>query len=126
MTNRADIARNSKLFKPADVIILAALVIITVVVTLSVYRSKGVTVEIITPQKTVEYSLDTDRVIELEGLKVIIEKGAVHVEAADCPDKVCEKTGIIRYAHQSIVCLPKKITVRITEGGDLNGSTGQV
>jgi hypothetical protein len=41
---------------------------------------------------------------------VIDEKGA-YVEDVICPDKICQKTGIINQTGQSIVCLPNRVVV---------------
>ncbi len=46
-----------------------------------------------------------------------IEKGAISVIEADCPDKVCIKQGKITGSSYPIVCLPHKLTVEIISGG---------
>ena len=46
---------------------------------------------------------------------VIIKDGQVYVETADCPDKTCVKQGKIMKTGQSIVCLPHRMTVTITD-----------
>lgn len=119
-------ARRSKPFRPADIILFAAVIAFTAAVTLSVFRHTGDTVTV-TMQggETKSYPLEENRVVDLGVMKLFIEDGAVWVTDADCPDKVCEHSGRIRYEHQSIVCLPNKITITITGGGSLNGSTGQ-
>lgn len=38
------------------------------------------------------------------------EKGA-WVKDVDCPDKLCQKTGVINKIGQSITCLPNKVTI---------------
>ena len=43
-----------------------------------------------------------------------VENGAAYITDADCPDKVCEKTGKISRVNESIVCLPNKVVVTIT------------
>lgn len=44
-----------------------------------------------------------------------IEGGSVWLEEADCPDGICVNTGKIKYAGQSIICLPHKVVVEIKE-----------
>ena len=39
--------------------------------------------------------------------------GGVSVTEAGCPDKVCEKTGVIRHAGEIIVCVPADAVIRI-------------
>lgn len=50
-------------------------------------------------------------------MRIITEKGQVWIEESTCPDKICEKTGVISKRGQSIVCLPNK-TVVFIEGMD--------
>ena len=53
--------------------------------------------------------------------RVVIKDGTVCVESADCPDKVCVRTGRIRYDGESIICLPHKLIVTVTgAAGDLD------
>ena len=63
-------------------------------------------------RETARYALTEDRTVRIEG-------GEVWLSEADCPNLLCVKTGKIRYAGQSIVCLPHKLAVRI--GGGASG-----
>lgn len=49
--------------------------------------------------------------------KIKMQKGKISIEDADCPDKICVKTGWISEPGQSIVCLPHKLIIEI-EGKD--------
>ena len=64
-------------------------------------------------------SLDENKKITVEneyGKNVIIIKdGQVFMEGADCPDKTCVKQGKIMKTGQSIVCLPHRLTITISE-----------
>ncbi len=70
------------------------------------------------------YSLYEDAEIEIfsgeHGNLLIIKDGAAQITQADCPDKLCVKTGSISFSGQSIVCLPNKVIVEIIggNGGD--------
>ena len=80
-------------------------------------------------QETARYALSEDRTVRIEGEGgynlLVIEGGEVYLSEADCPTQLCMKTGKIRYAGQSIVCLPHKLAVRITGGASgLDGVTG--
>lgn len=44
-----------------------------------------------------------------------VEDGAVAVVQADCPDKVCVRTGPIRREGEVIACLPHKLIVYIRQ-----------
>ena len=80
-------------------------------------------------RETARYALSEDRTVRIEGEGgynlLVIEGGEVYLSEADCPTQLCVKTGKIRYAGQSIVCLPHKLAVRITGGASgLDGVTG--
>ena len=74
-------------------------------------------------RETARYALTEDRTVRIEGQGgynlLVIEGGEVWLSEADCPNLLCVKTGKIRYAGQSIVCLPHKLAVRI--GGGASG-----
>ena len=74
-------------------------------------------------RETARYPLSEDRTVKIEGTGgyniLVIEGGEVWLSEADCPNLLCVKTGKIRYAGQSIVCLPHKLAVRI--GGGASG-----
>ena len=80
-------------------------------------------------QETARYALSEDRTVRIEGEGgynlLVIEGGEVYLSEADCPTQLCMKTGKIRYAGQSIVCLPHKVAVRIVGGASaLDAVTG--
>ena len=80
-------------------------------------------------QETARYALSEDRTVKIEGEggynTLVIEGGEVYLREADCPTQLCVKTGRIRYAGQSIVCLPHKLAVRIIGGASaLDAVTG--
>lgn len=61
--------------------------------------------------------LDEDGTYSIgEGNTIQISDGSVRMIYADCPDKICVKTGSISHSGQSIVCAPHKIVVTITGG----------
>lgn len=47
--------------------------------------------------------------------KIKIHDNGVEVVEANCPDKVCVKTGFINKPSQSIVCIPNKINIKIID-----------
>ncbi|MDP4109339.1 MAG: NusG domain II-containing protein, partial [Bacillota bacterium] len=51
---------------------------------------------------------------------VLAENGKIRVLSADCPDKVCVRTGFISRPGQSIVCLPSRLVIRL-EGESKSG-----
>lgn len=50
---------------------------------------------------------------------ITISGGAVRVSAADCPDKVCVKTGAVSRGKVPIICLPHRLEIIIVSGDDL-------
>ena len=65
------------------------------------------------------YKLDENRefdvVSELGSNHVIISDGYVFVTSADCPDKVCVEHYKISKAGETIICLPHKLVIEVTE-----------
>ncbi|MBE6861518.1 MAG: NusG domain II-containing protein [Ruminococcus sp.] len=66
-----------------------------------------------------EIPLDKDCTRTIEGVNGIFEvkDGKIRITQAECPDKICEKTGFIGTVGQSIICVPEKITVTVKSGG---------
>ena len=80
-------------------------------------------------RETARYALNEDRTVRIEGEDgynlLVIKSGEVYLSEADCPTQLCVKTGKIRYAGQSIVCLPHRLAVRIVGGASaLDAVTG--
>ena len=80
-------------------------------------------------RETARYALSEDRTVRIEGEDgynlLVIKSGEVYLSEADCPNHLCVKTGKIRYAGQSIVCLPHRLAVRILGGASgLDAVTG--
>ena len=46
--------------------------------------------------------------------RLIIRDGEAWLSSADCPDRLCVKQGRISHTNESIVCLPHRVTIRIT------------
>ena len=47
---------------------------------------------------------------------VTVSDGAISVTAADCPDKVCVKTGAISGGGAPIICLPHRLEIVVVNG----------
>ena len=81
-------------------------------------------------RETARYDLDEARTVRIEGEGgynvLVIQGGQAWLEEADCPNQLCVKMGMIRYARESIVCLPHRLAVRIAGGGSgLDAVTGR-
>lgn len=64
--------------------------------------------------------IDTAEEIKItykDGYNIIrIETGRIRIVDADCPDKLCVKTGWITESGQSVICLPHKLIIKIQGG----------
>ncbi len=63
-------------------------------------------------------SLNADQTLQVDGAlgacTVEVKDGAIRMLEADCPDKICSKTGFISQSTQSIACVPNKIVITIS------------
>lgn len=112
--------------KRYDLLLLAALVLVGLGLTAFVLLSRmnsasdGLTVTIRQDNEVVAtLPLDEDATYAVQSEDggttnlVVIEDGTVHMEEADCPDQLCVKQGKIRYAGDSLICLPNRVVVEI-------------
>lgn len=53
---------------------------------------------------------------------VTVKDGAVMISAADCPDKVCVRTGAVSGGAVPIVCLPHRLEIRVVGGDGLDAA----
>ena len=65
---------------------------------------------------------DATHIVEgpLGAAKIIIEDGYARMESAPCPLKICEAMGPIKNAGEIILCLPNRISVKVTGGRGLD------
>mgnify|MGYP006150849333 FL=1 len=80
--------------------------------------SRGDLVVIEVNQNEVErLALTTDQNKEVKGplglTEVEIKKGQVRIVKSPCKNKVCIKSGYIRYADRLVACIPNRVVVRI-------------
>lgn len=92
---------------------------------LSLGRDEGVQVLVrVDGVVTQRFSLSEPRSYTIqtrdEGVnKLRIDDGAVWLESANCPDCLCVKQGKIRYAGESIICLPHGVVVELSGQDEL-------
>lgn len=66
-----------------------------------------------------EYPLDEDREIRIGETNLCrIRDGEVSMIWADCPDQICVETLAINRDGGTIVCLPNRVVLEITDAGD--------
>ncbi len=117
--------KNAKKNIKIEIIIIAALLLVALLwVALSLsFREVGGSVTVrVDGVLVAEYSLAADGEYSLSGGKniLVIEDGCAYMKSASCPDKTCVGVGRIKYAGQSIICLPNRVVVTVVGEGDLD------
>jgi len=44
-------------------------------------------------------------------IDIVVDENGAYVKDVVCPDKICQKTGLVSKVGQSIVCLPNKVVI---------------
>ena len=105
-----------------DIILIVSLLILCLAILLAifVFRRGGDYVEVeLDGAVRAKYSLTQNGEYKVgEGNTLVIENGEAYMSYADCPDRVCVKTGRVRYVGQSIICLPNRVTVTVRGSSD--------
>lgn len=104
-------------------IICVLLLAVTLLGIQKAYGSSGDTVTITVNQKVYgTYNLDQDKTIQIKnesGTNIVrIQNHEVWMEEADCPDGYCMEQGHISQSHQTLVCLPHKLVVEVSDTSD--------
>ena len=108
-----------------DIILVAVILLIAaagLLLTMLTRQEGSLVIVKIDGVQTDSYSLYEDRTVEIITGKdnefkntLIIEDGKAYISQADCPDKICQEHRPISYSGETIVCLPHKIVIEITE-----------
>lgn len=113
-----------------DIILIAVLLIVggTLALFLWITRQTGGSVSVtVDGEPVMELPLGKDAEVEIGGGAhtnvLVIKDGTAQVVEASCPDQICIRQGAVRYAGESIVCLPNRLIVTV-EGGQENGVDG--
>lgn len=116
-----------------DIVLVAVLLLLggALALFLQLTRQAGGTVSVQIDGKVVmELPLNEDTELVLgEGAytnTLVIEGGTARVVEASCPDRICVRQGTVKYAGESIVCLPHKLAVTVQGGPppDIDGTAG--
>ena len=104
----------------ADKILIAALLILNgwLFANWGTGFSKGDWVVVTVNEKeTIRLSLNADQTTHVKGplglTEVEIKKGQARIVRSPCKNKVCIKSGYIRYADRLTACIPNRVVVRI-------------
>ena len=114
-----------------DRFLIAGLVVIALLALVVIrYRAGGVdTVLVRVDGKEVfQAPLSDDRRLSVDGplgkTEIEIKDGRVRVVDSPCRRKTCVHAGWIDKAYQTIVCMPNRVVIRLTGGGDSDGIDG--
>ena len=107
----------------ADIILIAAVLIIALSVFLFVElsRKEGAFVRVsVNGERVAEYSLSVDGEYSLNGGTniLVIENGEAYIKWADCPRQICVKDGKISHTGERITCLENRVVVEVFGKGD--------
>jgi len=69
-------------------------------------------------------SLLTECELDVSGCVICVKDGKISVSESDCLDKVCVKTGEIFREGESVICVPNKVSIRISGEGDFDAIAG--
>ena len=104
----------------ADKILIAALLILNgwLFANWGTGFNKGDWVVVTVNEKeTIRLSLNADQTTHVKGplglTEVEIKKGQARIVRSPCKNKVCIKSGYIRYADRVTACIPNRVVVRI-------------
>ena len=104
----------------ADKILVAALLILNgwLFANWGTGFSKGDWVVVTVNQKeTIRLPLNQDQITHVKGplglTEIEVKKGQARIVRAPCKNKVCIKSGYIRYADRLTACIPNRVVVRI-------------
>ena len=105
-----------------DLLLIAALLLLTAVLYLAFGRTKDTGAEVVVRvegEVTARYPLSRNGEYALNyGSNIlVVEDGCAWIREADCPDQICVLLGKINQSGQIIVCLPNRLIVSI-EGGE--------
>ncbi|MBO4693493.1 MAG: NusG domain II-containing protein [Clostridia bacterium] len=102
--------------KKGDIILCSAICVFSALLALLflTFKNNGKTLIVKVDNKPLyEYSLGTDREIELEHNTAVIKDGEVYMLEADCKNQICVRTGKISKRGECIVCLPNRVILEI-------------
>ena len=118
-----DNSQKNRKFK--NEIILAVVIVLIAAAGLLLFvfnREQGSTVSVkVDGTQIASYPLSENREVPIktgdndEHINVLVIKdGKASIGEADCPDKICVETRAVSYVGETVVCLPHKLVIEIT------------
>ena len=66
--------------------------------------------------ETIDLSaLQTEETREVNGCVIVLSPEGVCVADADCPDRICVRTGMITRSGEAIACVPNRVVVTLRQ-----------
>lgn len=108
--------------KKADFIIIGVVAVIVSVLAFFLYFVNADSGSVVIVEKdgevieTLSLEQDAERVYEFDGETntLVIEDGKVKITDANCPDGICSQHKSINKSGESIICLPHKLVVTVS------------
>ena len=110
---------NNKIEKVLWIIILGVAVALFLFLKFSANDGETVIVKV-DKKEIARYDLNTDREVIIDGKDggkntLVIKDGKAYIKDATCPDKLCEHQGKVHMVGQSLICLPNRVVIEITD-----------
>lgn len=112
-----------KFFKKSDILVVLSIVligIISLIIYNNIYSNKPAKAEIYYKSelvRTIDLNTGVEKRFSIpqdEHVIFHLEKdGSIYFEEADCPDKICIKTGKLNSVGETAACLPNEIFLKI-------------
>ena len=114
------------MLKKGDIILISGILMAVIAgyILMSIYESYNMNehkVAVIKQNNIILKSIDLDSLVEPEHFKVtgtysetiLIEKGRIRFEEANCPDLLCVKTGWLSKKGDTAACVPNRTVIKI-------------
>lgn len=69
-------------------------------------------------------SLNEPEQLEINGVVIEISRAGARFVTSPCPDQLCVHAGLLTRAGESAVCLPQRVSLRLTGDAGTDGITG--
>ena len=119
-----------KILKQRDILVLACVLAVAALLYFCMPNKKGSIAEIeydgnrVAEVHFAALGENEVKTFEINGVTIKIDREGAHVAASICKGQVCVHTGKISKAGQTAVCLPQRVSVRITGNAPFDGITG--
>ncbi len=118
--------KEAKEFRRGDLLLLFAFVLAALALAALVWALRGPGQQVVVRVDgtvAASFPLTEERTYRIETADggenlLVIEDGTARLTEANCPDRLCVNQGAIRWAGDSIICLPHGVIIEITGGSD--------